>query len=85
MNGVEEDEEVGGWEKMIWKWYENDMKMIWKRYENDMNLNGCKGSNDGWTAESVSDEGKVRQMALDVRFQDDLRPRVAQGRPVLVE
>ena len=50
-----------------------------------MNLNGCKGSNDGWTAESVSDEGKVRQMALDVRFQDDLRPRVAQGRPVLVE
>ena len=48
-------------------------------------LDGRQGSDDGRTAETVSDERKVRQMALDVRFQDDLRPRVAQGRPVLVE
>ena len=48
-------------------------------------LDGGEGGNDGWTAESVRDEREVRQVTLNVRFQDDLRPRVAQRRSVLVE
>lgn len=50
-----------------------------------MYLNGGEGGNDGRAAESVSNERKVRQMALDIWLQNDLRPRVAQRRSVLVE
>lgn len=48
-------------------------------------LDGGEGGNNGWAAESVRDEREVRQVTLNVRFQDDLRPRVAQRRSVLVE
>lgn len=48
-------------------------------------LDGGESGNNGWAAESVRDEREVRQVTLDVRLQDDLRPRVAQRRSVLVE
>ncbi len=40
-------------------------------------LNGGEGGNNGRAAESMSDEREMRQMTLNVRLQDDLRPRVA--------
>lgn len=61
-----------------------DGKREWKIRSN-VYLNGGEGGYNGRAAEAVSDERKVRQVALDVGLQDDLRPRVAQGRPVLVE
>ena len=48
-------------------------------------LDGGEGGDDGRAAESVRDKRKVRQMALDIWLQDDLRSSVAQWRPVLVE
>lgn len=40
-------------------------------------LNGGEGGNNGRAAESMSDEREMRQMTLNVRLQDNLRPRVA--------
>jgi hypothetical protein len=56
-----------------------------KRQKTANYLNGGEGGHNSRTAEAVSDERKVRQVALNVGFQDDLRPRVAQGRPILIE
>lgn len=50
-----------------------------------MHLYGCECRHDGRTAEAMWDEGEVGEMSLDAGFQDVLRPRVAQGRPVLVQ
>ena len=33
----------------------------------------------------MGDEGEVGEVPLNLRVQDDLRPRVAQRRPVLVQ
>ena len=48
-------------------------------------LDGCKGSHDSRGTEAVGDHGEVGEGALDARVQDGLGPRVAQGRPVLVQ
>ena len=33
----------------------------------------------------MGDEGEVRQVALDVGLEDDVGPRIAERRPVLVQ
>ena len=48
-------------------------------------LDGGEGGDNSRTAKSVRDERKMRQVALDVGLQDDLRSCVAQRRPILVE
>ena len=48
-------------------------------------LDGGECGHDGRTAEAVGDEAEVGEMPLDLRVEDDLRPRVTQRRPVLVQ
>ena len=48
-------------------------------------LNSCERRHDSRTAEAVSHQGEVGEVPLNLRVQDDLRPRVAEGRPVLVQ
>lgn len=48
-------------------------------------LHRRQGGHDGRTSEAVRDEREVRQVALYVRLEDVLRPRVAERGPVLVQ
>lgn len=48
-------------------------------------LNGGEGGDDRGAAEPVRDEREVREVTLDRRVEQDLRPGVAQGRSVLVQ
>lgn len=48
-------------------------------------LDGCEGGDNGGGAEAVSYEGEVGEVPLDGGLKDNLRPRVAERRSVLVQ